>query len=182
MGDPITRAAARVAVLVAVPVALVAGFVAFRVLDTGDDPTVSGSTGAPSRPRSTAPVQMPAPPLGARAAAVCRALAATLPDHLGDLVRRPVTAGADQNAAYGDPAVTVACGTPGPSAPPAADYLEINGICWYPERGVDAATWTLRGHEVPVVVTVPTEYTGQYLADLAKPVSDAVAQTSTGCG
>jgi hypothetical protein len=70
----------------------------------------------------------------------------------------------------------------GPSVPPGADYLQINGVCWHPLRQADAATWTLRGREVPIVVTVPTEYTGQYLVDLATPVSDTVAETSTVCG
>ncbi|MFC7763591.1 DUF3515 family protein [Catellatospora bangladeshensis] len=66
----------------------------------------------------TAPVAVPAPSLNARQTTVCRALLSQLPDRLQDLPRRDVTAGHEQNAAYGDPAVTVACGAaPVPSLP-----------------------------------------------------------------
>jgi hypothetical protein len=177
VSDPATRRAARVAALVAVPAALVAGIVAYRTLDTGG-PGTGSAGGASPRPRSTAPVDMPAPPLAERPAAVCRDLFAKLPERLGDLARRPVTAGPAQNAAYGDPPVTVACGVSGPAAPPGAQFFRVNGVCWYPEPKPGAATWTLRGREVPVLVTVPTEHTGQYLADLAAAVSAAVAPIS----
>jgi hypothetical protein len=112
---------------------------------------------------------------------VCRALLAKLPERLGGLVRRPVSAGPEQNAAYGDPAVIVACGTTGPTPPAGAQYFAINGICWYVEDGPDVRTWVLQGREVPVVVTVPTARTGQDLVDLAVPVRDAVAEVTKVC-
>src|SRR5688500_7339881 len=157
MSDPVTRRAAKLAALIALPAALVAGVVTCRVLAPRDD----GST--PSRPAATSAVEIAAPSLSPRASTVCRALLAKLPDRLGALARRPVTAGAEQNAAYGDPAVTLACGTTGPTPPAGAQYFAINGICWYAEDGKDERTWALQGREVPLVVRVPRAYTGQDL-------------------
>lgn len=175
MADPATRAAARTAGLVALPIALLAGFLAYRTI--GEE---HGSE--PARARSTTPVTMAAPRLDERPAAVCRALFARLPDRLGDLDRRPVTTGAEQNAAYGDPPVTLACGAAGPSAPAGAQFFELNGVCWYPQEGAEATVWVLRGREVPVVVVVPKEHTGQLLVDLAGPISATVASTGVACG
>jgi len=110
MVDPVSRRAARLAALIALPVALVAGFVTFRVLAPGG--SASGDGAAPGGGATTA-VDVAAPSLAPRTATVCRALLAKLPATLGDLTRRPVTAGAEQNAAYGDPPVTVACGSTG---------------------------------------------------------------------
>jgi len=117
-----------------------------------------------------APIAMPA-----------GATKAKLPATLGDLTRRPVTAGAEQNAAYGDPPVTVACGSTGPAPPPDPQLFAINGICWYAEDGKDARTWVLQGREVPLVVRVPTAYTGQDLVDLSTPIRDAVAEVAQVC-
>jgi hypothetical protein len=175
MADPETRRAARLAALIALPIALVAGVVAFRVL--------SGGKPAATRPSAaaTTAVDVPAPPLASRPASVCLALLARLPDRLGALPRRPVTTGAEQNAAYGDPAVTVACGTTGPALPPDPQLFAINGICWYAEDGKDVRVWALQGREVPVVVRVPTVYTAQDLVDLAKPIKDTVAEVAQVC-
>jgi uncharacterized protein DUF3515 len=175
MVDPVSRRAARLAALIALPVALVAGVVTFRVLAPGD-----GDEGAP-RTGATTAVDVAAPSLAPRTAAVCRALLAKLPATLGDLARRPVTAGAEQNAAYGDPPVTVACGSTGPAPPPDPQLFAINGICWYAEDGKDARTWVLQGREVPLVVRVPTAYTGQDLVDLSTPIRDAVAEVAQLC-
>jgi hypothetical protein len=174
MVDPVTRRTARLATLIALPAALVAGIVTFRVLAPGDD------GGAP-RGGAAAAVEVAAPSLTPRTATVCRALLAKLPATLGSLARRPVTAGAEQNAAYGDPPVTVACGTTGPTLPPAPQLFAINGICWYAEDGRDARTWVLQGREVPLVVRVPTAYTGQDLVDLATPIRDSVAEVAQVC-
>jgi hypothetical protein len=178
MADATLRAAARTAALVAVPVAVLAGLLVYWVLG-------GFRTAGPAAPpaTNTAPVQMPAPSLSARPAAVCRALLAELPDRLGDLDRRPVTAGGEQNAAYGDPPVTVACGVPGPSPVPTAQLFLINGLCWYAEQRAGAAVWALQGREVPVVVTVPASYAGpsRFAVDLAGPVSAAVPETAPAC-
>ena len=175
MSDPVTRRAAKMAALIALPAALVAGLVAFRVMASRD------AAGGASPPAATTPVEVAAPSLDQHATTVCRALLARLPDRLGDLARRPVTAGAEQNAAYGDPALTLACGTAGPTPPAGAQYFAINGICWYAEEGRDAHTWVLQAREVPMVVRVPNAYTAQDLVDLATPIRDTVAEVAQVC-
>jgi hypothetical protein len=180
MSDPVTRRAARLAALIALPAALLAGVVAFRVL-AGREGGDGASPPAATTRAATTPVDVPAPSLAPRASVVCRALLAKLPDRLGELARRPVTAGAEQNAAYGDPAVTLACGTAGPTPPAGAQYFAINGICWYAEDGKDVRTWALQGREVPLVVRVPSAYTGQDLVDLARPIRDTVAEVAQVC-
>ena len=182
MADPDTRRAARIAAFVAVPVAVVTGFVAFQVLSPDDDPAGPGSAAASPRPVPSTPVEVSAPPLSERAATVCRALFAKLPDHFGDLPRRPVTAGPEQNAAYGDPAVTVACGVAGPTPPARAQFFEVNGVCWYTEDVTGDRRWSLQEREVPVLVTVPAAYKGEDLVDLSKPVSEAIAEVKQVCG
>jgi hypothetical protein len=181
MSDPVTRRAARLAALVALPAAIVAGLVAYRVLADRSGGAGDTAAGGSPRPSATTPVQVAAPALAERPTLVCRALLAKLPDRLGALARRPVTAGPEQNAAYGDPAVTVACGTSGPTPPAGAQFFAINGVCWYAEEGPDARTWVLQGREVPVVVRVPPVYTAQDLVDLAGPIRDAIAEVTPVC-
>lgn len=181
MADPDTRRAARIAALIAVPVAIVTGFVAFELMSS-DGPAEPGNAAASPRPVPTTPVEMSAPPLSERAATVCRALFAKLPDHFGDLARRQVTAGPEQNAAYGEPPVTVACGMPGPTPPSGAQYFQIQGPCWYQDdTAAGARRWSLQGREVPVLVTAPAGFLGQDLVDLAKPITEAIPEVAQVC-
>src|SRR5213592_2457823 len=159
-----TLGAARVATLAALPVALLAGVLAFWWL--------GGFTRAPE----TGPVPLPAATLDAQTATVCRAVLARLPDKDGRLRRRPVTAGAEQNAAYGDPPVTVACGAVAvPSLPPTATIYHLSGVCWYASEAGDATVWTSLYHEVPVQARVPRAYEqpGQLVIQFSGPVRDA---------
>lgn len=180
MVDADTRRAARIAAVVALPLALLAGYIAFQVMSP-DDPEEPASTAASARPVPSTPVEMAAPELATRPAAVCRALLSKLPEHFGDLARRPVTAGAEQNAAFGEPAVTVACGTAGPTPPAGAQYFAINGTCWYQDDTAGARRWSLQGREVPLVVTIPSVYNGENLVDLQKPVSDTIPEVTKVC-
>ncbi|MEV4755270.1 DUF3515 family protein [Micromonospora sp. NPDC049559] len=159
--DSTTRQAALWATVVAVPLALVVAIVAIVSLSPGEPaaaPTASASATASPGPRSTAPVAMAAPPLAERPATVCRALVSQLPDTIRDLAQRPVRAGAEQNAAYGDPAVTVACGVPPASYPPTDTLWVVNGTCWYPSDQSDAVVLTTVDREVPIRVTLPRAY------------------------
>ncbi len=179
MADPVTRSAARWAALIALPVALVAGLIAYRVLSrSGNAPAASPSPA----PQATAPVAMPAPSLPVRDALVCQSLVSHLPGVLRDRPRRPVTAGSEQNAAYGDPAITLACGvTPAPSVDPTATVYNLSGVCWYPVTGPAATTWTTVDREVPVAVTVPKSYDAQaqWVIQFAPPVATAIPAIST---
>jgi hypothetical protein len=138
----VRRSAARTATLVAVPVALL---VLLGLL---------WSLGALSRP-DTGPVAMDAPALTPEAAQVCRAIVADLPETVAGSTRRAVTAGPEQNAAYGDPPVTLACGTVLPAVEDTATVFPLSGVCWFPQAGTDATVWTTVDRTVPVTVTVP---------------------------
>ncbi|MFS8478351.1 MAG: DUF3515 family protein [Micromonosporaceae bacterium] len=163
MSDQVTRGAARVATLVSIPAALLAGVLVFWLLggagagSAGSTPTASPSS---SRPQATTPVEMAAPPLSEREEVVCRALLSQLPRTLRDLPQRPVTAGAEQNAAYGDPPITIACGGEPADVPLDALLWRMSHVCWYAEEHPDYSVWTAVDREVPVRVTVPAEYEG----------------------
>lgn len=147
-----------VAALIALPLALLAAFVVFQVMRPGSSPAPEAAASPSARPMATSPVTVAAPSLGERQATVCRALISQLPEQVRDLGRRPITAGHEQNAAYGDPAITVACGVPAPTFPPTDDVFVLDGVCWHQVTGPDGAAWTTVDREVPVTVTVPNAY------------------------
>jgi hypothetical protein len=184
VADQVTRGAARLAASIAVPVALVAGLVAFWALGR------SGSgTAGPTLPsvQASGPVTMAAPPLSDEAAVDCRALLSRLPDALRDRPRRPVTAGAEQNAAYGDPVVTLACGAgPRPSIPPTGDLLVMNTVCWYEVDDKDGTTWYAIDRQVPVTVHFPKAYqpAAQWAIEFSNPIAESllpITDVPAGC-
>jgi hypothetical protein len=170
--DRTTRNAALWATVIALPITLlVAGFTFAKLAP--DSPTVAPSPSATSaRAQSTAPVELAAPALAQRPATVCRALVSQLPPAVRDLNQRPVTAGPEQNAAYGDPALTVACGGAEPTLPATQDVWTVNKVCWYAVEETDATVLTTVDREAPVRVTVPRAY-AQPLQWVA-PISDAI--------
>lgn len=169
---------ARLATLIALPVAVIVGIVSFWLLGgfRGTQPTRP-------RPQSTAPVPMTAPSLPPARAAACRNLTTHLPGALRDRPRRPVTAGPEQNAAYGDPPITLACGVPPVSVPQTADVYVLSGVCWYPQPqpGNGGTAWTTVDRETPVRVTVPASYSapGQWVIEFSAPVATALAPAAT---
>jgi hypothetical protein len=198
VADPVLRGAARWATLVAVPLALLAGIGTFVLLDgTGsgsDAPDASGSPGpdravASATPAATGAVTVTAPALPARARTVCRALVSQLPAALRDRPPRPVTAGSEQNAAYGEPPITVACGVPPATFPPTDIVYALDRVCWHAARGTDGGSvWTTVDREVPVRVAMPAAYEqpGQWVIELSAPVIATVPtvpadRIPTGC-
>ncbi|NES14031.1 DUF3515 family protein [Micromonospora sp. PPF5-17] len=170
--DRSTRGAALWATLIAVPVTLaVAGFT-FAKLSPSEPAAAPSPSASAARPQSTAPVELPAPTLAERPAVVCRALVSQLPDTVRDLKQRPVTAGAEQNAAYGDPALTVACGGSPPVVQPTDEVWSVNKVCWHAVQEADATVLTTVDRETPVRVRVPKEY-AQPL-QWVTPISDAI--------
>src|SRR5689334_22530815 len=119
MTDPearaLARSAARTAALIALPIALAIG--ALSLWWFGAFGSVAPTPSTPGA-QASGPVTMAERPLSDDAAAVCRTVIAHLPDSIREANRRPVTAGAEQNAAYGDPAITVACGAPAAKVAP----------------------------------------------------------------
>jgi hypothetical protein len=179
MGGSENASAARLALVVALPVAVLAGLAslwAFGAFDRsgasapGTSPAVSPHAGA------TSAVDVPAGPLSARAVAVCRAVLAKLPDGVRDAPRRPVIDGAEQNAAYGDPPLTVACGAPAVSVAPDGEVALLSGVCWHALRAsADTTVWTTLDREVPVRITVPAAYEspGQGVIAFSAPLAAA---------
>lgn len=173
VSDPSTRAVSRMAALIAVPVALAVGAVVFWQLDRATDP-------GPQLPKvqATGPVRMDAPALSDDATIACRALLSQLPDEIGDRPRRPVTAGSEQNAAYGDPAITLSCGTgAGSSTVPAMDDVSwLNGVCWYAAPDKTGTTWYTLDRVVPITVRIPAAYqrTAEWAIDFSAPIAGSV--------
>lgn len=181
MPDPTTRSAAKLATLIAVPVAVLVGIGTFALLrpPAGEpDPTPSPT---PAQPVPTTPVEMAAPDLTDREELVCRALLAHLPDELDGLVQRPVTAGPEQNTAYGEPPITLACGGPPVAYEPTAKVHPWEGVCWHPVQEPDASVWTALAREVPVRVTVPGSYDGpfQHVLEFSRPIVQTVPAAGT---
>jgi hypothetical protein len=183
--DPVRRSAARTATLVAVPVAVAVLLIsAFAFNGFG--------TPAPA-PVATGPVTMTARELPPEVAAVCRAVIADLPADAAGRARRSVTAGAEQNAAYGDPPITLECGTPYPTVEPTADVFNLvppdadGGVCWYPVDGDNATIWTTVDRQVAVTVTVPgpRDAAAQAVTPFLVPIGANVPVRDTfpsGCG
>jgi len=162
--DPIRRSAARTATLAAVPIALVVLVVSAFAY--------GGFGSRTPAPESTAPVAMTERALSVDAVGLCQEVIAHLPDSLAGHARRPVTAGSEQNAAYGDPAITVECGTTVPTVGPTDEVYNLNGVCWYPVTGDGSIAWTTVDRTVPVTVTVPGESAGS--GQFVQPFAEAV--------
>ncbi len=177
--DPTTRSARRIATLIAVPIALVVGFVAFQVLKPAPEPVTT------PRVQSSTPVEMPARTLDERQTTVCRALLSQLPTEIRDAKQRPVTAGPEQNAAFGDPAITVACGTPPSTVALTDKVFALNSVCWHADP--TSTRWTTVDREVPITVTVPEKYQPafQWVLLFSNPIASTVPSTDgpvpTGC-
>jgi hypothetical protein len=183
--DRTTRQAALWATVAAVPVAaLVAVFLVIRLSPASPHVDSSPSPG----PQATGPVEMAAAALTPRAATVCRALVSQLPDMVRDRAQRPVTAGPEQNAAYGDPAITMSCGLPQPSFPPTDLVYPLDTVCWHADESpADATVWTTVDREVAVQVRVPKSYDspGQWTIAFSDPIVESVPRLKTvptGCG
>ena len=199
--DRTTRSAALWATAFAVPVAVVAGLLMFwRLVPQGDTAAAPSPSATTAAAVPATPVQMAAPKLSEHAAQVCLAVTSQLPTSVRNLPARKVSAGPEQNAAYGEPPITVACGIPQPTmcekitgghagcVPLDADLLVMNGVCWFGVDGPATKLFTTMDREVAVQVAVPAGYDqpGQW----ANEFSDAVIRTikskatvvPTGCG
>jgi len=179
--DPTIRQAARLAALLALPVALLVGLgVAWRIGAFGDSSpgegpdragpaggtSTSTPTGSPDQPGLPPPAPN-LPALDPAAAGGCQGLTDRLPASLRELPGRSLAAG--RAVAYGDPPIVLTCGAPAPVLPPEADVYLLSGVCWYAER----QRWSTLDRAVTVEVTVPGRYTppGQWVIDFSGPVA-----------
>ncbi|MBB2942158.1 hypothetical protein FB565_001871 [Actinoplanes lutulentus] len=182
--DPVKRAAAIWATAIAVPVTLLVGVLAFITIQPDNS---EKSEKSQSLPVPSTAVTIDAPKLDERTATVCLAVTSQLPAKIRDLPARTVTAGHEQNAAYGEPPITVSCGVPAPvmceslqdatpgCVPMDTELLIMNRVCWYAKSGGTGATITTMDREVPVQVTVPDHYDNP--AQWANEFSDTVVKT-----
>jgi len=163
------------ATVLALPVAILTGVLVYNLGMPGDTPSAQPNGTA------TGPVTVTAAPLGERAEVVCRALVAKLPDHVRDARRRPVSAGPEQNAAYGDPAVVLACGVPTASFADTDDVYLLNGVCWHTTGASGATVWQTVDREIPVQVTVPGAKDGssQWVIGLTTAIGSTVPSAKT---
>lgn len=165
--DPVRRSAARTATLVAVPVAIAIVVISLLAYGRSAPPT------PPAGPVATGPVDMATRTLTADAVPVCQAVVAHLPNTVAGLARRPVSDGPEQNAAYGDPPITVACGTAQPTFEPTATVYPLSGVCWYAETQPGNTAWTTVDRTIPITVTVPgpSEGSAQSVIPFSAPVA-----------
>ena len=185
--DRTTRTAALWATAIAVPVAVLVGVLIFtqvihRVAPPAE-PTAAST--APVAVPST-PVRLAAPALSPRAKEVCLAVTSQLPNAVRNLPARTVTAGPEQNAAYGEPPLTVQCGVRQPPmcatiaarpdcVPLDTELLNMNGVCWYARQVPGGNAFTTMDREIAVQVTVPSSYA--QAAQWANEFSDVVVET-----
>ena len=180
MPDDSTRRAAWISAFVAVPLAVVAGIIVFSTLhDRGTADAAARPT--PTASASTGPVTMAAPALTAAHATMCLAFIAQLSPEQLKLPERKVTAGPEQNAAFGDPAITAACGASAPKVSPTDEIYPLSGVCWYAQQGKTATVWTTLDREVPVAITIPNSYSspGQWTAKFSDAVIYALPSIKT---
>ena len=97
-----------------------------------------------------------------------------------------MSAGSEQNAAYGDPPIIVECGTEMPAVGDTDLVYPLSGVCWYSATEADRTVWTTVDRTVPVTVTVPGPPEGA--AQVVVPLSSAIGTnlplrdtTPTGC-
>lgn len=166
------------ATVIAVPVAVLTGVVVYNL----------GMPAASSSPnvQASGPVTLSAQALGERPAVVCRALVAKLPPAVRTKQRRPVTAGSEQNAAYGDPALTLQCGVAAATYPATDNLYLLDSVCWHSRVDGDSTVWTTVDREVPVRVTVPGSAVGasQWAIAFSRSVAESVPslkETPSGC-
>lgn len=174
--------------MIALPVALLVGAGTFALLNDDADPAAplpAPTASATAGPVPTAPVEMAAPELTEREEIVCRAVTSQLPAEVDGLVQRAVTDGPEQNAAYGEPPVTLACGPPAAEYEPTDQLYPWAGVCWHhadePDGG--GTVWTTLGREVPVRVRVPAAYEApfQHVLEFSETVAATVLTTEQVC-
>lgn len=112
---------------------------------------------------------------------VCRALLARLPQTVRDMPQRPVTAGAEQIAAYGEPPVILGCGVAPISRDPSVMPYVVSGVCWYPQQIAGGTLLTTIDREVPVELRVPSQQAEplQWAAEFAATITVTVPTVPT---
>lgn len=180
--DRSAASAGRLATLIALPVAVVAGFVAFQLLKPA--PTQPAPTPS-ARVIPTGPVTIAAATLPKTQAAACKALIGGLPAQVRNMPRRQIVGAADQAAAYGE--VLLTCGGAQPSFAPSDLVYPISGVCWAPNE--QGTRWSTVDREIPVIIDLGPgeagEGSGQWAAAFSAAVGAGIPASAvkpSGCG
>lgn len=184
--DRSNRGAALIATAVALPATVLAGVLAFNQFAPDQPESEPSASATAPAPLATTPVEMAAPALAERPATVCRALLSQLPPAIRELPQRPVTAGPEQNAAYGDPALTVACGGAAPTVADTDKLWLVNRVCWYGSEAAGSTVLSTVDRETTVTVRVPDDYDQplQWVSPISETIIatvPSVADAPTGC-
>ncbi len=181
MADDLTRHAARTAALLALPIALIVGAVAFFSLH--GRVTAQAAPAAKTTPTATssAPVVLTAPVLKPADAQMCLAYIAALPTKIRTLAERHVTAGPEQNAAFGDPPITTQCGAAKAQPAQTDDIFTMNSVCWHAQTVGKNTVWTTLDRPVPVAVTIPGTYSdpGQWANEFSAAIEQSMPVVKT---
>jgi hypothetical protein len=93
-------------------------------------------------------------------AAVCAQVVAGLPQQLtAGVTRRATTPSSTATAAWGEPAVTLRCGTP--TGSPRDEPFAFDDVRWAMHDSGASRTWTTLAATVPVQVVIPDAYENQ---------------------
>lgn len=172
-----------IATAVAVPAALLVGF----LLRQGEQPDEE-PTGSPAPSTSAAALSVAPPPATGDAAELCPQLTDSLPETIAGLPSRPLDPANPNVRAWGESAIVLRCGVDRPAALTAASPLiTVNGVDWLYENQKDTAdlgllgkhtVWTTTDRQVYVEVVVPSDVgSSTALSQLAAAVADALPRT-----
>lgn len=126
-----------------------------------------GTLGACSDGTVTVPTPTPSTTAVSQA---CDELDASLPETLAGQTSRTTSPDSPLTAAWGDPAITLTCGVPQPSALRAtSQVVSVNGVTWFPEQLTAGYRFTTVGRTADVQVDVPDHYAPEagVLTDIA---------------
>ncbi|SDC66943.1 DUF3515 family protein [Nocardioides lianchengensis] len=127
------------------------------------------------------PVELATPDLDAADAATCAALVDDLPATLAGEKRVESEPADAPGAAYGDPAIVVACGAPAPEDfRVTGDCILVNDVGWFvpPEQDQDNEAdlvLTTGGYEPRLQVSVPADYRPEGSASVMAELAPLVA-------
>ncbi|GAA2514156.1 DUF3515 family protein [Pilimelia columellifera] len=179
MADEIARGAARWATAVAVPTALAIGLGGYLLLSPAPA-AESRQPGTPPGVSATTPVTMPVVPTGAATRRACADVVARTPPAIRHLARRPVVGADATSTAYGEPAITMACGGTAPTYPGTDLVFNLDSVCWHSTVTPTGIDFTTVDRTIPVRVHIPTVYgsAGQWAIEFSGPVAAALPPTA----
>ncbi|MPQ97302.1 DUF3515 family protein [Modestobacter sp. I12A-02628] len=123
---------------------------------SSDDPAaVSAPAQTPFSELPTVPVDTP--PVTPEAEAACPALMSSLPPELAGEQSRRVESASPYAYAWGDPPITMVCGTPPTDYPPDAFLVTLNQVTWSVDLSdPDVYVYSSVDRTVPITVRVPS--------------------------